>query len=129
MAIIVLTAILVSGCKKETNEEELNWPEPYVPEWLGPFMGVYSGTYNGDDDGNWTFHIDGYTAYYIEFVSSADSSKSYYMADLTESGSFSNYGGGNYLVSGNITDTGQVSGSWQNHWNNTQGEFLGSKTQ
>ena len=129
MAIIVVMAILVSGCKKDTNEEELIWPEPYVPEWLVPFMGVYSGTYNGGDDGNWTFYIEGYTSFMIVFVSSADSSQSFYMAELTESGSFSNYGGGKYIVYGDITETGQVNGSWQNQWNNTQGELLGSKTQ
>lgn len=132
IAIIVLLATLICACKKDTDDEdEFIWPEPYVPEWLVPYIGVYSGTYYGDDDGNWIFGIHGYTSFVIEFTSSADSSQTFYIAELTESGSFSNYvgGGETWIVSGIISDSGYVNGSWQNHLNNTQGEFLGSKTQ
>jgi len=126
ITIISLIVILVAGCKKDDEEEELIWPEPYVPEWLVPYMGSYNGTYNGDDHGSWNCYIDGYISFYLQFVSSADSSQSFYIVELTDSGSFSS-GGTYWVASGIITETGQVSGSWQNHMYDTQGEFEGSK--
>jgi hypothetical protein len=42
---------LTYSCKKDTDDnDELIWPEPYVPEWLVSFMGVYTGTWYGDDE-------------------------------------------------------------------------------
>ena len=126
ITIISLIVILVAGCKKDDEEEELIWPEPYVPEWLVPYMGNYSGTYDGDEEGTWKCYIEGYISFYIHFVSSADSSKTFYLVELTDSGSFTHHADSNWM-SGTITETGQVSGRWQHPQNNQEGAFVGSK--
>lgn len=123
MMCIILLTMMISACKKDDNNNET---EQEAPAWLIPFQGNYSGTYDGDDSGSWTFSIAN-SPLFIMTVESDNNNTSYSrLLTLDQSGAFS-FSDQEIILLGNITPDGEVTGTWQELVDITNGNLQGSK--